>query len=153
MRQLIKKIIWSLRSTKQRSIGCSHFEIKHFNRSPNKYWIYLVSHAINSDKGNSIVSKERAQGWGAKDIIEDGYLEKTIPDSKGYESDPIDMTDQVITRAPLSNPFSQGGNWYRKTVNRRERQLYFKSLGGKPISYTKQKIVSRFQKNPTFVTK
>ena len=50
------------------------------------------------------------------------------------------MTDQVITRAPLSDPISQGGNWYRKTVSRREGQLYFKPLAGKPISYTKHTV-------------
>ena len=100
----------------------------------------MVSHTINLDKGKSILSKKRAQDWGANDITEDGYLEETIPDSRGYESDTIDETDQVVLRAPLSNPFSQGGNWYRKTVKGREGQPYFKPLGGKPFSDTKHAV-------------
>ena len=44
----IDKIIWTIRSTKQSSIGCSPFS-KHFNRSPNTFWKSLVSTAISLD--------------------------------------------------------------------------------------------------------
>ena len=106
---------------------------KHFNRSPNTFWKSLVSHAISLDKEKLILSRDGAQDWWVNDIIEDGYLEETIPDRRGYESD---KTDQDLQRAPLSNPFSQGDNWFRKTVNRREGESYFKPLGGKPLSDT-----------------
>ena len=128
----IDKIIWNIRSTRQISIGCSLFS-KHFNRSPNPFWKSLVSHAINFDKRKSIKSRNRAQDWGINDTIEDGYLEKTSADKRGYESDPTNMTDQDLQRAPLSNPFSQGVNWFGKTVNSRQGELYFKPLGGKPL--------------------
>ena len=99
-------------------------------------WKSLVSHAINLDKGKSIMSGERAQDRGANDTFEDSYLEKSMADKRGYESDPTDIPDRSFQRAPLSNPFSQGGNWFRKTVNRREGEPYFKPLGGTPLSDT-----------------
>ena len=135
----IDKIIWNIRSTKQSSIGCSPFS-KHFNRSPNTFWKSLVSHAISLDKGKSILSKDRAQDWGADDVFEDGYLENIATDKRGYESDPSDKVDRNLHRAPLSNPFSQGGNWFRRSVNRREGEPYFKPLGGKPLSDTKHTV-------------
>ena len=135
----IDKIIWNIHSTKQSSIGCSPFS-KHFNRSPNTFWKPLVSHAISLDKGKSILSKDRAQDWGADDAIEDGYLENIASDKRGYESDPSDKADRNLQRAPLSNPFSQGGNWFSKTVNRREGEPYFKPLGRKPLSDTKHTV-------------
>ena len=137
----IDKIIWYIRSTKQSSIGCSPFA-RHFNRFPNTFWKSLVSHAISLDKGKSILSKDRAQDWGADDAFEDGYLENIASDKRGYESDPSDKADRNLQRAPLSNPFSQGGNWFRKTVNRREGEPYFKPLGGKPLSDTKHTVTS-----------
>ena len=79
------------------------------------------------------MSRDRAQDWGTNDNIEDCYLENTIQDKRGYESDPKDKTDQDLERAPLSNPFSHGANWFRKTVNRREGEPYFKPLGRKPL--------------------
>ena len=100
----------------------------------------MVSNVINLDKAKSILSRDRAQNWGVNDIIGDGYLEETIPDRRGYESDPTDKTDQNLQRTPLSNPFSQGGNWFSKTVNRREGEPYFKPLGGKPLSDTTQTV-------------
>ena len=90
----------------------------------------LVSHAINLDKGKSIMSRDRAQDWGANDTFEDGYLENAVADKRGYESDPTDKPDRSLQRAPISNPFSQGGNWFRKTINQRVGEPYFKSLGG-----------------------
>ena len=78
----IDKIIWNIHSTKQSSIGCSPFS-EHFNRSPNTFWKSLVSHAISLDKGKSILSKDRAQDWGADDAFEDGYLENIATDRKG----------------------------------------------------------------------
>ena len=42
----IDKIIWNIRSKKQSSIRCSPFA-RHFNRSPNTFWKYLVSHATS----------------------------------------------------------------------------------------------------------
>ena len=131
----IDKNIWNIRSTKQSSIGCSPFS-KHLNRSPNTFWKSLVSHAINLDKGKSIMSRYRTQDWGASDTFEDGYLENTVADKRGYETDPSHKVDRNLQLAPLSNPFSQGGNWFRKTVNRREGEPYFKPLGGKPLSDT-----------------
>ena len=135
----IDKIIWNIRSTKQSSIGCSPFS-KHFNRSPNTFWKSLVSHAISLDKGKSIISKDRAQDWGADDAFEDGYLEDRTIEERGYESDPANKVDRNLQRAPLSNPFSHGGNWFRKTVNRREGEPYFKPLGSKPLSDTKHTV-------------
>ena len=135
----IDKIIWNIRSTKQSSIGCSPFS-KHFNRSPNTFWKSLVSHAISLDKGKSILTKDRAQDWGADDAFEDGYLEDRAIDERGYESDPAEKVDRNLQRAPLSNPFSQGGNWFRKTVHRREGEPYFKPLGSKPLSDTKHTV-------------
>ena len=135
----IDKIIWNIRSTKQSSIGCSPFS-KHFNRSPNTFWKSLVSHAISLDKGKLILSKDRVQDWGADDAFEDGYLENRAMDERGYESDPADKADRNLQRAPLANPFSQGGNWFRRTVNRREGEPYFKPLGGKPLSDTKHTV-------------
>ena len=82
------------------------------------------------------MSRDRAQDWGANDTIEEGYLDNSVTDKRGYESDPTDKSDLSLYRAPLSNPFSQGGNWFRKTVNRREDEPYFKPLGGKPLSDT-----------------
>ena len=67
-------------------------------------------------------------------------MEETIPDSRGYESDLTDKTDQVVPRAPSSKPFSQGGNWYRKSVNRRESQPYFKVLDGQRFSDTQHLV-------------
>ena len=128
----IDKIIWNIRSTKQSSIGCSSFS-KHFRRF-NTFWKSLVvSHAISLDKGKSKLSKDRSQDWRADDAFEDGYLENTVRDKRGYESDLSDKLDRNFQRASLSNPFSQGGNWFRKTVNRREGEPYFKPLGGKTI--------------------
>ena len=135
----IDKIIWNIRSTKQSSIGCSPFS-KHFNRSPNTFWKSLVSHAISLDKGKSILSKDRAQDWGADDAFEDGYLENRAMEERGYESDPADRADRNLQRAPLSSPFSQEGNWFKRTVNRREGEPYFKTLGGKPLSDTKHTV-------------
>ena len=112
----IDKVIWNIRSAKQSSIGCSPFS-KHFNRSPYTFWKSLVSHAIILDKGKSIMSRNRAQDWGANETFEEGYLENAVADKKGYESDPSDKLDRNLQRAPLSNPFSQGGNWFWKTVN------------------------------------
>ena len=43
-------------------------------------------------------------------------------------------------RAPLSNPYTQGGKWFKKTVNRREGEPYFTTLGGKPLSDTKHTV-------------
>ena len=43
---------------------------------------------------------------------------------------------EAFNEHKLSNPFSQGGNWFRKTANRRECETYFKPLGGKPQSET-----------------
>ena len=80
------------------------------------------------------MSRDRAQDWGANDTIEDGYLEISVADKRGYESDPTDNPDLSLHRAPLSNPSSQRGNLFRKTVNRREGEPHFKSLGGKPLS-------------------
>ena len=61
-------------------------------------------------------------------------------EERGYESDPADKVDRNLQRAPLSNPFSQGGNWFRRTVNRREGEPYFKPLGAKPLSDTKHTV-------------
>ena len=124
----IDKIIWNIRSTKQSSIRCSPFA-RHFNRSHNTFRKSLVSHATSLDKGKSILLKDRAQDWGADDAFEDGYLKNIASDKKGYESDPSDKAGRNLQRAPLSNLFSQGGNWFRKTVNRREGESYFKPLG------------------------
>ena len=135
----IDKIIWNIRSTKQSSIGCPPFS-KHFIRSPNTFWKSLVSHAISLDKKKSILTKDRAQDWGADDAFEDGYLEDRAIEERGYESDPADKVNRNLQRAPLSNPFSQGGNWFRKTVNRREGEPYFKPLGSKPLSDTKHTV-------------
>ena len=77
------------------------------------------------------MSRDRAQDWRTTDNIEDGYLENTIQDKRGYESDPTDETDQDLQRAPLSNPFSREVIWFRKTVNRREGEPYFIPLGRK----------------------
>ena len=82
------------------------------------------------------MSRDRAQNWGANDTIEKGYLDKSLADKGGYESDPNGKPELSLHRAPLSNPFSQGGIWFRKTVNRREGEPYFKSFGGKPLSDT-----------------
>ena len=79
------------------------------------------------------MSKMSAQDWGTNDDTENGCLEETKPDNKGYESDPTDKPLQVALRAPLSNLFTQEGKWFRKTVNRKEDQPYIKTLGGKPI--------------------
>ena len=61
-------------------------------------------------------------------------------EERGYESDPADKADRYLQRAPLSNRFSQGGNWFRRTANRREGEPYFKPLGGKPLSDTKHTV-------------
>ena len=100
----------------------------------------LWSHAISLDKEKSILTKDRAQDWGADDAFEDGYLEDRAIYERGYESEPADKVDRNLQRAPLSNPFSQGGNWFRKTVNRREGEPYFKPLGSKPMSDTKHTV-------------
>ena len=55
----IDKIIWNLHSTKQSSIGCSPFS-NCFKKSPNTFWKSLVSHAINLDKGKSILSRKKS---------------------------------------------------------------------------------------------
>ena len=69
------------------------------------------------------MSRDRAQNWGANDTIEKGYLDKSLADKGGYESDPNGKPELSLHRAPLSNPFSQG-------------EPYFKSFGGKPLSDT-----------------
>ena len=103
------------------------------------FWKSLVSHAISLE-GKSILSKDRAQDWRADDAFEDGYMENIAADNRGYESDPSDKTGRNLQRAPLSKPFSQGGNWFTKKVNRREGEPYFKPLGGKPLSDTKHTV-------------
>ena len=123
----IDKIIWNLRSTKKSSNGCSPFS-KQFNRSPNTFWKSLVSQSVRS--------RVTAQNWGEDDTIEDDYLDNTVADKMGYESDPTDKPDLSLYRTPLSNPFSQGSNWFRKTINRREGDPYFKPFVGKPLSDT-----------------
>ena len=100
----------------------------------------MVSHSISLDKGKSILLKDRAQDWGADDAFEDGYLENRAMEERGYESDPADKVDRNLQRAPLSNPYNQGGNWFRRTVNRREGEPYFKHLGGKLLSDTKHTV-------------
>ena len=123
----IDKIIWNIRLTKQSSIGCSPFA-RHFNRSPNTFWKSPVSHAISLDKGKSILSKDRAQDWGADDAFEDGYMENRASENRGFESDPSDKTDRNLLRAPLSNPFSQGrqltGGKANHNLNLLEEQAY-----------------------------
>ena len=52
------------------------------------------------------MSRDRSQEWGTDDNIEDGYLENSIADKSGYESDTTKKTDQDLRSAPLSNPFS-----------------------------------------------
>ena len=106
----------------------------------------MISHSVNLGNGKSILSEDRAQDWRANDTFEDGYLENTAADKNGYESDPSDKLDRNLQRAPRSNPFSQGGNWFRKTVNRREGELYFKPLGGKPLSDTKHTVTLDIKK-------
>ena len=79
--------------------------------------------------------KSRAHHWRPNDDTDDGYLDETRPDNTGYESDPTEKPTPVTTRAPLSNPlFAHGGNWFRKTVNRKEKQQYFKPLNGKTVT-------------------
>ena len=81
------------------------------------------------------MAKSRADDCGSNDDTEDGYLDETRPDNKGYESDPTENSTPVTTRAPLSNHlFAQGGNWYRKTVKSKEGQPYFRPLNGKKIT-------------------
>ena len=92
--------------------------------------MYCRGSQIQWTKDHLTLTKDRAQVWGANDAFEDGYPEKTAADKKRYESDPSDKLDRNFQRAPLSNPFSQGGNWFRKTINRREGEPYFKPLGG-----------------------
>ena len=53
----------------------------------------MVSHAISLDKGKSILTKDRAQDWGADDAFEDGYLGDRAIDERGHESDPADKVD------------------------------------------------------------
>ena len=98
----------------------------------------MVSHAISLDKGKLILSKDRVQDWGAR--LWRWLSGKQSNGRKGYESDPADKADRNLQRAPLANPFSQGGNWFRRTVNRREGEPYFKLLGGKPLSDTKHTV-------------
>ena len=102
--------------------------------------MYCRGSQIQWTKDHLTLTKDRAQVWGANDAFEDGYPENTAADKKRYESDPSDKLDRNFQRAPLSNPFSQGGNWFRKTINRREGEPYFKPLGGKPLSDTKHRI-------------
>ena len=74
------------------------------------------------------MAKTRANDRGANDDAEDGYLDETKSDKKGYENDPTDKPTPVAIRAPQSNPFFQGGNWFRSTVIRKDRKPCFKSL-------------------------
>ena len=39
------------------------------------------------------MSRDRAQDWGANDTLEDGYLDNSVADKRGYESDPTDKPD------------------------------------------------------------
>ena len=39
------------------------------------------------------MSRDRAQDWGANDKLEDGYLDNSVADKRGYESDPTDKSD------------------------------------------------------------
>ena len=50
-------------------------------------------------------------------------------------SDPRDKPSPVAIRAPQSNPFFQGGNWYRNTVIRKDKKPCFKSLMEKTIRH------------------
>ena len=43
------------------------------------------------------------------------------------------IISNIRSTRPLSNPFSQGVNWFGKTVNSRQGELYFKRLAGKPL--------------------
>ena len=65
----------------------------------------MVSHAISLDKGKSILSKDRAQDWGADDAFEDGYLENRAMEEKGYESDPADKAEEISSE-PHCQTFS-----------------------------------------------
>ena len=99
----IDKIIWNIRSTKQSSIGCSLFS-KHFKQSLNTFWKSLVSHATNLYKGNSIMSRGRSQEWGTDVNIEDGYLENSVADKRGYESDPTEKQTKICKSTTIQ-PF------------------------------------------------
>ena len=71
----VSKIIWNSHSSYQSKIKCSPFEI-HYNRKPNTLWKQLASGKPSiriSDKGKSILSKERANDWNSHDRLEEGY--------------------------------------------------------------------------------
>ena len=65
------------------------------------------------------MAKTRANDGGAIDNAEEGYLEETKSDKKA-KSDPTDKPSPVAIRAPQSNPFFQGGNWFRNIVIRKD---------------------------------
>ena len=84
-------------------------------------------------KGKSIISKDRAQDWGADDAFEDGYLEDRTIEERGYESDPANKEDRNLQRAPLSNPFSHGAGKRKRNSPCKRRDS---NIGGPSMNST-----------------
>ena len=121
LQNAVSKIIWNLRSSYQSKIKCSPFEI-HFNRKPLTIWKKLASGKPSlgsSDKGKTILSKERANDWNADDRFENGYKDNLISkknqlaSEKGYDTDYAATSKTHTDRIPLQSFVK--GKFLRKT--------------------------------------
>ena len=134
LNESIEKIIWNLRISKQSAIGCTPFE-KHFNRFANTRWKNLMSDIDHLDKGDAIMSKDRATNWEPYDGAEDGYLDEEKDSTSDPEDNlPLSRTVTLNTNPDDINQTSEPlakrkavmeSNLYRKVSSRKNRDPYF----------------------------
>ena len=128
LQKAVSKIIWNLRSSYKSKIKCSPFEI-HYNRKPNTIWKQLASVKPSigiSDKGKSILSKERANKY---ELVAKKNL---TPAEKGYDTDYAPSSKTKSDRRPLQSPFR--GKLLRKTNGNINRDCFCKELSKRNIN-------------------
>ena len=149
LNELIEKIIWNLRISKQSAIGCTPFE-KIFNRVANTRWKNLMSNIDHLDKGKAIMSKDRATNWELHNGAKDGYLDE----EKDSTSDPEDNLPLSRTATLNTNPDDikqaseplakrkavMGVSLYRKVSNRKNRDPYFNLVKKDIIDFSEHTI-------------
>ena len=141
LQKAVSKNIWNLRSFYQSKIKCSLFEI-HLNRKLNTICKQLASGKPSigiSDKGKSILSKERANDWNTDDRFEDGYKDNLIwkknqpASEKGYDTDYAATSKTHTDRVHLQSPFK---GVLRKTNGTINRDPFYKELNKRIINST-----------------
>ena len=113
----------------------------HYNRKPNIIWKQLVSGKPFFgilDKGNSILSKERANNWNSDDRLEDGNKDDLVakknqtPIEKGYDTDYASSSKTKSDRISLQSPFK--GKTLRKKNGNINRDCFYQELNKRIIN-------------------